>query len=78
MLENPESLVGKRIKHLVQEQKESDPEWYDATVLKIDKPNQDNPLRTENEIIYDLDGEDIKFSYPLLMDLKNGNLVIID
>ena len=57
MLENPESLVGKRIKHLVQEQKESDPEWYDATVLKIDKPNQDNPLRTEYEIIYDLDGK---------------------
>ena len=74
-LNDPSLLVGKRIKHLVQEDKNSKPEWYDATVTKIEKTNE-NPIKTVFEIIYDVDGEDEQFNYPLLTDLNNKKLVI--
>ena len=38
-------LTGKRIKHRVQESTEEDPEWYDESVLEIDKYT-DEPVRT--------------------------------
>ena len=75
-LKDPSLLVGKRIKHLVQDDKNSKPEWYDATVTKIEKTNE-NPIKIVFEIIYDIDGEDEQFNYPLLTDLNNKKLVIL-
>ena len=76
LLADPSLLVGKRVKHLVQEDKKSQPEWFDATVLRIDNPSEDT-IRTRYEIIYDIDGVDKKFSFSLLSVLKRGELIIL-
>ena len=44
--------------------------------MKIEKTNE-NPIKTVFEIIYDIDGEDEQFNYPLLTDLSNKKLVIL-
>ena len=72
---NPELFVGKRIMHKVQEDEEDIPEWYDATVVRIEKDSKDR-LRTMFEITYDIDGPDAKFSFALISELKKGNLII--
>ena len=76
MLKDPSLLVGKKIKHCVQESEAEDPQWFDASVIKIDKTYKD-PIRTRYEIIYDIDGVDKKFSFSLLSDLKKGDLIIL-
>ena len=45
LLNDPTLLIGKRIKHRVQESTEEDPEWYDESVLEIDKYT-DETVRT--------------------------------
>lgn len=70
-------LIGKRIKHSrVQESTEEDPECYDASVPGIEK-SINEPMRKIYEICYDIDGEDNKFCFPLLKDLKKGDLIIL-
>ncbi len=76
LLEDPTLLIGKRIKHRNQESTEEDPEWYDASVLAIDKSTNE-PMRTIYELCYDIDGQDSRFSFPLLNDLKKGDLIIL-
>ena len=76
LLADPSLLVRKRVKHLDQEDKKSQPEWSDVTVLRIDNPSEDT-LRPTCEIIYDIDGVDKKFSFPLLSVLKRGELIIL-
>ena len=68
MQENPEKLVGKRIKHKVQETAEDSPKWFDATVSRIDAPSK-YTLKTSYELTYDIDGEDKKYLFPLLTEL---------
>ena len=75
-LKDPKLLVGKRIKYKVQEKKDSVPEWYNATVLKLEKLFND-PIRTEYELCYDIDGDE-KFTFRLLRDLRKGSLVVVD
>ena len=50
LLNDPTLLIGKRIKHRVQESTEEDPEWYDASVLEIDKYT-DEPVRTRTYVM---------------------------
>ena len=76
-LDNPESLVGKTIKHRVKEDDIHDAEWFDAQVLKVDKIFPD-PLKTKYDVQYDIDGEDETFHFALLGDLKNGELIICE
>ena len=77
LLENPNKLTGCRFKHKVQETKDDPPEWFDGTVIKIDEHSEKNPIKTVYEIQYDIDGIDEFYSFALLPELKNGNLVII-
>ncbi len=77
LLKHPEILVGKRIKHRIQENADSFPEWFDAKVTKIDKLNAKNPMQTKYELCYDADGDDFKFSFSLLSDLKKGFLILL-
>lgn len=76
-LENPESLVGKRIKHRVKEDNICEAEWFDAQVLKVDKILPD-PSKTKYDVQYDIDGEDETFSFALLSDLKKGDLIVYE
>ena len=76
-LQNPNDFVGKRIVHQVQETEEDIPEWYDATVKGIETLSKE-PIGTVYEISYDIDGPDKTFLFPLLRDLKKGNLIVID
>ena len=76
-LQNPNDFVGKRIVHKVQETEEDIPEWYDATVKGIETLSKE-PIGTVYEISYDIDGPDKTFLFPLLRDLKKGNLIVID
>ena len=70
LLENPNKLTGCRFKHKVQETKDDPHEWFDEYSEK-------NPIKTVFEIQYDIDGIDEFYSFALLTELKNGNLVII-
>ena len=75
--ENPGKLVGNRIKHKVRKTAEDLPEWFDASVSRIDGPSK-NTLKTSYKLTYDIDGEHKKYSVPLLTELKKGNLVVMD
>ena len=75
---SPYLLVGKRIKHKAQESKEAIPEWNDGTVRKIDYLDKEQGTKTLYDIVYDIDGEDHPYSFPLLNDLKRGNLIIMN
>ena len=70
-IKNVNLLVGKRIKHKVQETSEEIPEWFDATVIRIDKLSKEL-IQTRYDIYYDVDGENTIYSFPLLTDLKRG------
>ena len=75
LLRNPEILVGKRIKHKIQESADDIPEWYDGTVLKLEKVIE-NVIRTPYEMTYDIDGPEERFTFKLIMELKKGNLIM--
>ena len=52
--------------------------WYAAKVDSINCANAEMPIKTEYDVIYDDDEEDVYWRFPLLMDLKKGDLMIID
>ncbi len=76
LLKFPAELVGKRIKHKVQETKDDIPDWFDAKVKQIETEKNDT-IKTMYDIYYDEDGADILFTYPLLNELKKGNIMIL-
>ena len=78
LLQNPEGLIEKRIKHKIQETKEDIPEWYDGIVIRIDKLHQNSNLKTTFEMTYDIDGPEQIYSFPLLTYLKNRTLIVLD
>ena len=45
--------------------------------LKEKKTKVKDPIKTEFELCYDIDGNQ-KFYFPLLRDLCRGNLVVMD
>ena len=71
-LEDPDSLVGKRVTHRCREE-DGTVEWFSGTVKDICqiKPNV---INTEYDLQYD-DFPDV-WTFPLLMDLKKGDLII--
>jgi E1A/CREB-binding protein len=71
--DNPETLIGKNIKHKCREE-DGTVEWFSARVTGIHRLKQ-NPLQTEFEVIYD-DFPDDTWHFPLLSDLKVGDLII--
>ncbi len=77
-LKDADLLVGKRVKHKVQETYDEIPEWFGATVLKIDECCNHDTLKTKYDLYYNVDGKDILYTFPLLADLKKGNLIIVD
>ncbi|XP_072049567.1 LOW QUALITY PROTEIN: uncharacterized protein [Amphiura filiformis] len=74
LLANPTSLVGKRCKHKCRED-DGTVEWFSATVTAINNIKS-NVIGTKFDIIYDEFPADT-WSFPLLMDLKKGDFMII-
>lgn len=73
-IESPEKLVGMKVEHkCVDAEKEF---WFPAKVTGI-KSLKTNPLKTEYNIIYDENPEETWF-FPLLTDMKNGDLVVVN
>lgn len=68
-------LVGKRIRHLYEEDDKSEV-WYRGEVLRIHEAHT-NPLKTIFEVRYDSEPE-WKYYLELLMDYKNGWLKVED
>ena len=73
---DPLLLVNKRIKHRIKETDDDDPEWYLGTVKAIESMPKDKS-KTKFLITYDLDGDEERFSLPLIIDLKRGDLVVL-
>uniref|UniRef100_A0A3Q4AHK2 Uncharacterized protein n=1 Tax=Mola mola TaxID=94237 RepID=A0A3Q4AHK2_MOLML len=73
-LYNPD-LVGKRIRHLYEEDDKSEV-WYRGEVLRVHEAHV-NPLKTVFEVRYDSEPE-WKYYLELLMDYKKGWLKIED
>ena len=78
ILANPSLLVGKKIKHRIQETEDDLAEWYDANIIRIDEEQISDSIRTTFDIYYDIDGKDQVFTFPLIKDLKRGHLIIMD
>ena len=77
LLADPEKLVGKRIKHKVVEQFEEEAFWCDGTVLELTENNLQNPIKTIYKTHYDIDPIDANWNFPLLVDLKKGDVIIL-
>ena len=71
LLEDPTLLLGKRIDHLFNVEKEK--HWYSGTVVSI-KKEEENKLKTLYAIDYDLETE-IEH-YRLLQDLSKTELIL--
>ncbi|XP_060585907.1 uncharacterized protein LOC132741695 [Ruditapes philippinarum] len=72
-LQKPEDLVGKRVSHKCLEN--GNEMWFLGDVIGIKKVTE-NTLKTEYNIKYDDEPEETWF-FPLLSDLKNGDLMIL-
>ena len=74
-LNEPKALCSKQVYHKCLENGEV--EWFCATVMSVNTfakaPKE--PLKTVYDIIYDI-CPDVTYSFPLLVDLKKGDLVI--
>ncbi|VDI41863.1 Hypothetical predicted protein [Mytilus galloprovincialis] len=71
-VEKPKDLVGKIISQKCSENNTI--QWFDAQVISIKKLKADT-VKTEYNIRYDDCPDDVWF-FPLLMDLKKGDLLI--
>ena len=78
LLLDPKKLVGKRIKHRVVEESEDDSFWCDGNVLEITEENNDTPAKTQYRIHYDIEPPELTWTFPLLVDLKKGDLVVLN
>ena len=74
-IEQPEKLCGKQVLQKCIEEDARDPEWYDAKVIKM-KKKQGNGIKTEYIVRYEDTPED-DWCFPLLQDLKNGDLILM-
>ena len=78
LLQKPDLLVGKRVQHnCIEGDNKEIQDWFDGTVLRI-ASNNDNTLKTEYIIKYDLEPDDLEWKMPLLTDLQNNDLIIAD
>jgi len=49
--------------------------WFNGKVTGI-KNLKENKLKTEFNVVYDVEPDEVWF-FPLLMDLKNGDLIVM-
>ena len=77
-LNQPELLVGKKIRHCVKEEGSEEILWSLGEVLNINKHNNSNPRLTEYIVHYDLDDPDETYRMPLLLDLEKGDVLILN
>jgi serine protease inhibitor len=50
--------------------------WFDARVLRVAIFNEINPIKTEYIVHYDIEDDNTTWNFPLLSDLKNGDLIV--
>lgn len=74
-LSNPNTLVGKRVKHKCRDPVTKIVEWFTGTVKNIQCQNE-NPFKIEFNIHYDDDNDDDDWCFPLLKDMQNGDVII--
>ncbi|XP_003729015.2 uncharacterized protein LOC100888157 [Strongylocentrotus purpuratus] len=74
LLLDPASLVGKKCKQKCREE-DGSVEWFTGSVTAISRFKQ-NVISTEFDMVYDDFPEDT-WTFPLLMDLKKGDLIIL-
>ncbi|XP_077869048.1 uncharacterized protein LOC144360010 [Saccoglossus kowalevskii] len=73
---DPNLLVNRRVFHKCVEEGSSDIEWFAARVLALVNINKDNPLKCEYCIKYDEEDDETTWHFPLLRDLKKGDLLL--
>ena len=69
-----ELLVGKRISHKCRDPDTHEIEWFDGTVIGIHRKAKD-PLKTYFDIRYD-ETPDEMWDFPVLLDFRNGDLML--
>ena len=74
LLRHPERLCGSRIEHLFYDEENDSTAWWKGTVLSmVDGCTEENVMYN---VTYDDEDGEIQ-QYPLLVDLKNGDLKLI-
>ena len=73
---DPKLLLGKKIKHTCFDD-HNVAQWYTATVNKIDKLHLE-PLKVKYEVHYDETESNELYLMNLLMDLKKGDLIVLE
>ena len=76
LLRHPDRLCGRRVEHLFIDEENDSTAWWKGTVLSL----VDSSKVTEENVMYNVtyDDEDGEIQqYPLLEDLKNGDLKLI-
>lgn len=74
-IKDPEDLVGKRVCHLCREDNEDS--WFDAFVSEVYVPRRGkNKGKYMYKLYYDNDDSDEPYLFPLLDDMKKGDLRI--
>ena len=74
--EAPELLVGKQVLHQAEEEGEGLVQWFEAKVIAIAEAHR-KPLDTKYVIKYDIEPPEQSWTFPLLKDLKKGDLIIV-
>jgi hypothetical protein len=75
-VEAPDTLVNFRILHLAEEE-DGHTQWFPARVIGVYAANLAKPMQTEYSIVYDIDNEGDSWNFPLLQDLKKGDLILL-
>lgn len=78
LIENPRSLINRRIKHNVVEEDSDEPFWCEGTVLDIVNLNERQPIKTKFQVHYDIEEDSLTWEFPLLQDMKKGELILLD
>jgi len=74
LLLNPQAIVNRKFKHKCKDPENGTIEWYKGKVICVHRHN-DNPIKTEFTVKYEEDEDE--WFFPLLQDLKNGDLMFV-
>ena len=72
-LEDPASLVNHYVQQLTKDTPDAPAEWYFAKVVKCIPASA--PMKSKYHIVYDVQPDET-FVAPLLLDLRNGDLIV--
>ena len=76
-LNDIDSMVNLKIKHKFATD-DGCQEWFEGKVISVKHKNDNDPMKSEFWVKYDEDPEETKWFFPLLKDLKTGDLMIYD